>query len=87
MKDSNVDSINNDKICQICGEVFGGDNDFTSTWANCQEKECNYWVHLLCLGLKIKQAKKEKHVMNLVDFFCPIHNMGNIEEARAAYNE
>jgi hypothetical protein len=37
-------------------------------WINCSEKNCEFWVHALCVGIV---GKKED--IEVINYYCPKH--------------
>ena len=61
--------------CRKCKVRHGSrtDNQFNSLWTNCNQRRCDYWVHLFCLGVVV-QEKDEDKFCKLFDYYCPSHN-------------
>lgn len=41
--------------CQVCGGIHKASDEINSDWIGCSNRTlCNYWVHLVCIGLEVK---------------------------------
>ncbi|XP_057308062.1 probable basic-leucine zipper transcription factor S [Hydractinia symbiolongicarpus] len=65
----------NCNMCHIC--EIEHEKDLDSTWVNCNRRNCDYWVHVVCVGIDIS----DKWLKNL-KYFCPTHNAVRVTAAR-----
>ena len=54
--------------CRICNG--GGDAD---DWVGCDAPQCEYWIHLSCVGITMKPGVQKKRFMQKIDYKCPRH--------------
>ena len=70
--------------CKKCQIPYAGrmDNEYNSLWINCEQRNCDYWVHIACLGLVVTEEKEQEFSEN-VKFFCQTHNPNKIPRPRS----
>ena len=68
-------TINDRNTCRKCFVHYGSatDNEYNSLWVKCAARRCDYWVHVFCLGLVVKQ-ENERKFNETVKYFCTVHN-------------
>ena len=64
--------------CTKCKIVYGSrmDDEYDSPWINCNHRGCDYWVHMYCVGLVVKES--DMLTFEVVKFYCPQHNPNKI---------
>ena len=74
----------NRNICRKCKISYGGcmDNEYESIWINCEQRGCDYWVHLNCLGFVVKE-EDEEIFSKTVKYFCCSHNPKKLPKRRS----
>ena len=62
----------NPQTCRLCKK--GEENE---EWVGCEYvtkgKECDYCVHLACIGIKLNKGVNRKLFIKKFKYFCPIH--------------
>ena len=60
--------------CKICNDEYD-----LNEWIGCDIKNCDHWVHQLCLGL---QSKKKDEPFENIKFFCPAHRLAKLKRVK-----
>ena len=61
--------------CTKCQIRYGSkiDDKYGLIWINCSAKNCQYWVHLYCIGISCDDEDQEEFG-KLVKYFCKLNN-------------
>lgn len=74
-----------DYVCKKCFIKHGSatDDTFNSLWVECEQRRCEYAVHLFCLGIVVPE-NDEQSFTEMFKFYCPAHNPKKIPRSSSS---
>ena len=66
---------NDRNICKKCKLVYNSkmDDDYDSLWINCAHRGCDWWVHMYCMGIDVRENNIQDFE-SIVKVYCQSHN-------------